>query len=217
MGEKGNKNMLHNFVYVSPEEYEPVRDDLISLIHDVQDYVRDEFTFQYRFVGSASRHMITKDLNSNIGYDFDVNIEPNDDYENYEPQEIRMILMNAINRFASKYGYENCSDGTKVLNIKTIDSYRSRIIHSCDFAIVYNCNDGRPQYIRHNKKTNNYTWEYRPKGFGLDMKEKWLKNNNLWGKVREYYLYKKNINDNPNKKSISIYAETINEMYSKYC
>ena len=215
MGEKGNKYMLHNFVYVSPEEYEPIRDELINLIHEVQNYVRDEFTFQYRFVGSASRHMITKDLNSNVGFDFDVNIEVNDDENNFEPEEIRTIIKNAFNRFALKYGYKNCSDGTKVLTIKTVDNIYSRITHSCDIAIIYECVDGRQQYIRHNKNTNNYTWEYRPKGFGLAKKEKWLKENNLWNEVRDYYLYKKNMNENPDKKSISIYAETINEMYIK--
>ena len=33
--------------------------------------------------------------------------------------------------------------------------------------------------------------------------------------VRKYYLYKKNINDNPNKHSRTIFAETIHEIWQK--
>lgn len=216
MGEKGNINMLHDFVYVSPKEYEPVKKELIKLIHEVQNYVRDEFTFKYCFVGSASRNMITRDQKSNIGYDFDVNIEVNDEDENYGPNEIRNILRNAFNNVAPRYGYGFCSDSTKVLRIKKVETIFSRILHSCDFAIVYNCSDGRQQYIRFNKEKQNYTWEYRPKGFGLETKEKWLKRNHYWNGVRKYYLYKKNTNEDPDKKSISLYAETVNELYEKY-
>lgn len=35
---------------------------------------RSDFTFQYTFIGSSSRNMITYDAKSNIGFDFDVNI-----------------------------------------------------------------------------------------------------------------------------------------------
>lgn len=213
MGEKGINNMIHDFVYVSPDETAPVRKELESLIHDVQNEVREYFTFQYQFVGSTSRNMITMDRKSNIGYDFDVYFEVNDDDEEYDAKEIRIILKNAIDKHAGKYGYAHCEDSTRVLRIKKIDHFGSRIIHSCEFAIVNDCGDGQQQYIRYNKNKNNYTWEYRQKGFGLEEKADWLKKNNLWQDVRDYYIDKKNYNQDPNKKSISLYAETINEMY----
>ena len=43
-----------------------------------------------------------------------------------------------------------------------------------------------------------------------------LKKNGYWGDVRERYLEKKNLNDDPDKHSRSIYAETINEIYRLY-
>ncbi len=89
-------------------------------------------------------------------------------------------------------------------------------MHSCDFAIVYNCEDGRQQYIRFNKDHNNYTWEYQGKGFKrLENKITWLMANGYWGELQDYYIYKKNCNNNPNKHSRSIFAESINEMYQK--
>lgn len=207
---------MHNFIYVTRAEAKPVRDELYEIINGVKNIVRDDFTFQFRPVGSCSRNMITYDTKSNIGFDFDFDLEINDDEENYEPAEIRHIMKNAIDRVAPKYGYNYCEDSTRVLTIKKVNTYASRIIHSCDFALVYNCGNEKQQYIRFNKKNGNYIWEYQGKGFeNLDKKIKWLKDNKYWTEFRRYYIYKKNINDNPDKHSRSILAESVNEMYQK--
>ena len=55
---------------------------------------------------SKSDHMITYDRKSNIGFDFDVNIEVNDYDENYEPKEIRTIIRKALDKVARQYGYD---------------------------------------------------------------------------------------------------------------
>jgi hypothetical protein len=179
--------------------------------------VRKYFTFQYRLIGSASRGMVTQDLKSNKGFDFDFNFYPNDDDEEYSPEEIRKVFYNAINRIAPKYGYGPCENHTKTLRIKIVDCMKSRIIHSCDFVIVFDCKDGRQQYIRYNNKTNKYSWEYQPKGYAkMEEKADWLKRNNHWPEMEDYYLYKKNSNIDPNKKSRSLYAESIKELCDKY-
>lgn len=206
---------MHDFIYVTKSEAKPVKNELIQIIHKVQDLVRDDFTFQYKPVGSCSRNMITYDIKSNIGFDFDFDLEINDD-ENYTPAEIRHIMKNAIGRVAPRYGYKHCEDSTRVLTIKKVNIFTSEIIHSCDFALVYNCGNGEQQYIRFNKKNNNYTWEFQGKGFkNLESKITWLKSNGYWGELQDYYIYKKNCNNNPNKHSRSIFAESINEMCKK--
>ena len=107
--------IMHNFEYVPKEEWEPIRDELFEIIHRLQDEVRDDFTFQYYFVGSSSRNMITYDRKSNVGFDFDVNIVVNDDDEQYSPKEIRTSIREAFNRFVREYGYDYCEDSTSVL------------------------------------------------------------------------------------------------------
>lgn len=207
---------MHDFRYVTKKQAQPIKDELYQILYMVQDLVRDNFTFSFTPIGSSSRNMITCDAKSNIGFDFDINIEVNDDNEDFEPKEIRTIIRTAIDRVAPRYGYKNCEDSTRVLTIKKVDTSHSRIIHSCDFAIVYNCGDGRQQYIRFNKDNDCYSWEYQGKGFvGLEKKMDWLKRENLWGELQDYYIYKKNCNDNPDKHSRSIFAESINEMCQK--
>ena len=207
---------MHDFRYVTKKQAQPIKDELYQILYMVQDLVRDNFTFSFTPIGSSSHNMITYDAKSNIGFDFDINIEVNDDNEDFEPKEIRTIIRTAIDRVAPRYRYKSCEDSTRVLTIKKVDTSHSRIIHSCDFAIVYNCTDGRQQYIRFNKDNNYYYWEYQGKGFvGLEKKMDWLKRENLWGELQDYYIYKKNCNDNPDKHSRSIFAESINEMCQK--
>lgn len=207
---------MHDFQYVTRAEAKPVRDELNKIICEVQERVRDDFTFQFKPVGSSSRNMITYDKKSNIGFDFDFDLEINDDEENYEPEEIRHIIKTAIDQVAPKYGYNHCEDSTRVLTIKKVNILTCQISYSCDFAIVYNCGDGSQQYIRFNKKNNNYTWEFQGKGFkDLDRKFKWLKSNGYFEDFKQYYIEKKNRNNNPHKHSRSIFAESVNEMYQK--
>ena len=208
---------MYDFVYVTKASAKPVKNELIQIIHEVQDIVREEyFTFQFRPVGSSSRNMITYDRKSNIGFDFDYDFEINDDDENYTPTEIHHIIKNAIDRVAPKYGYKTCEELTRVLRIKKVNIYTCRIIHSCDFAIVYNCGNGNKQYIRFNKNSQNCSWEYQGKGFkNFDKRFNWLKNSEYWEEFQQYYIDKKNQNNNPDKHSRSILAESVNEMYQK--
>ena len=206
---------MSDFRYVTKAEYSDAMDDLKSLIHKVQDEVRDEFTFRYDFIGSVSRHMVTMDFDSNVGYDFDVNLRINDDDENYSPEEIKRILKNAFDKFNRLFQYDHAEDSTRVLTIKVKDRQHSKILHSADFAVVYDCSDGRQQYIHFNKKQRSYTWQFQPKGYyELEERVALIKEHNLWQEVRDLYIDKKN-NNPMKKKSRALFAETINEVYQR--
>ena len=205
---------MYNFKYVTKKEIRPFRNELEELIHLVQNECRQEyFTFQYCFIGSVSRNMVTFDFKSNIGFDFDVNIEVNDDEQNFTPKKIKHILMQAFNTFSDRYNYDFCEDSTRVFTIKVKDRNNSRVLHSCDFAIVNNYGKNKQQYIRFNKSQNSYYWEEQSKGYcNISDKIAFCKDEGLWGYVRKLYLDKKNHNTNPNKKSRSVFAETVNEI-----
>jgi len=204
---------MYHYEYVEKNEYKPVKNALITMINEVQKNLEEEFTFNFTFIGSSERNMITRDFKQNIGYDFDVDIEVDDEDENFSPKDLKTKLMNKFNEVAISYLYESCEDNTQVFTIKVIDKKNSKIKHSCDFAIINDCNDGRRQYVRHSKKSNTYSWEFKKKGYyKIDEKIKWCKDNNLWQEVRDLYLDKKNNNTDINKLSSSIFSETLNEV-----
>ena len=207
---------MKDFKYVPKKEVKEEYLILSKIIKDLQIEVSEYFTFQYHFVGSYKDNLITYDEKSNTGFDFDVDLEINDEEENYTPFEIRNIVKKSLDKIVRKYGYDFCEDSTRVLTIKFKNIKKSKILHSCDFALVYYCKDGRKKYIRFNKSNNKYTWEFQGKGFdNLDDKKEWLKQEGLWKDFRDYYLYKKNINTDKNKKSCSIRAEAIKEICEK--
>ena len=105
---------MYHFEYVSKAEAAPVKKELIAIINAVQDLLRDHFTFRFDFIGSSARNMITQDVKSNIGFDFDVNIEVNYDGEEYTAKELREMLKAAFDRIVPSYGYSPAEQSTRV-------------------------------------------------------------------------------------------------------
>ena len=218
---------MNHFEYVSKSKYMPVKKELIKIINQVQDELREQFTFDYKFIGSSSRNMITYDTKTNKGYDFDINIEVNDFDEYYSAKELKEILINTFNQVIKlNYPYASCQNNTRVFTIKVYEenpcciniiALRSpKIEYSCDFAIVNTINDHQQKYIRFNKNTHEYSWQMQCTGYSLSKKEAYIKNNKLTNELRKIYLDKKNFNTNPNKKSRALYAEAVNELYNAH-
>lgn len=211
---------MPEFEYVSHREAQPIKNEIIALIHKVQDYVREYFTLDYRFVGSSSRNMITREKYGNNGFDFDVNLIPNV-YDEYTAAEISELLFEAIKQCMGKYDYTKIEDSTSVITIKVIDRHNSKIEHSCDFAIIRPLCDGREQFIRFYKQLGfspkyNYRWELRGGDYHIEDKLQWIEDNGLKNELRKQYLNNKNRNFDRNKKSRTIFAETVNNIYNQY-
>lgn len=210
---------MYHYEYVSVKEAAPYKEEIQSIIHKVQDLLRKKFTFSYNFIGSCARRMITCDYSTNKGFDFDVNLHINDDNEDYSAKEIKHEVMNAINMVAHPRGFEFCKDSTRVITLTKLSNIKNRIEYGCDFALVYDWQDNNgnrhQQYIRFQKEQGNYIWVTQSNGYYLEKKVQWIKENGLWQDVRDLYLIKKNYNDNPNKKSRSLYAEAVNEIAQK--
>ena len=166
---------MYHFKYVTKAEARKVREKLENLVHEIQDEVRDNFTFQYCFIGSSARNMITYDPATNIGFDFDVNLEVNYNEEQYLEKEIRQTLERAFQKVYGKYGYTHFENSKRVFTIKLYDSQKKKIIHSCDIAIVNNFIDEEgtagQEYIAFDKKSNSYSWQQQSKSFNLKEKE----------------------------------------------
>lgn len=210
---------MYDYRYVTKKEAAPFKKEIIKILHKVQKEVKKDFTFQFYPVGSSSRNMITCERNGNIGFDFDFNIEPNDPEGNYNPCEIRTIIFKALEKHYKKFGYTKIENSTRVITLKKVDRRNRKIEHSCDFAIICNCNNKEKktqQYIKLNKKQKRYCWENIDKGFCIEKKINWLKKHGYWNELRDSYIDMKNKNHDPDKHSRSILAESVNDMYQKY-
>lgn len=86
---------MYNFEYVDKSIWFPVKENVERILYEVQNLVHNKFTFNYKFIGSTSRNMVTCDYDSNCGFDFDVNVYINDDDNQYTAKEQKHIIMNA--------------------------------------------------------------------------------------------------------------------------
>lgn len=215
---------MNKYEFVPKSEYMPVRIELEKIIKKVQRLLHDEFTFQFKLVGSGGKHLITRKINGNKGFDFDYNIILNHRKSNegyyWKPKYAKETLINAFREVVKDTEYSDPENSTTSITIKVKDRKNSKIIHSCDFAVIYYPNDAEDnhyKYIRFNKPTH-YTWEIRNISKNIDDKLYWLKENvkNYWNILKEHYLNLKNINQDENKHSFQLYYETINNIYNKF-
>lgn len=209
---------MYHYEYVTKGTANEQKKEVVRIINEVQDEVRKEFTFQYFFIGSSSRNMITFDKTTNTGYDFDVDIVVNPSSGELSPKEIRGTLERAFQKISKKYGYNAFENSSRVFTIKALNPSRNKIEHSCDIAIVNkHANDNKNRkYIAFEKQGNSYCWEESSKPYEVEGKAECLRKSGRWGEVRKAYLKKKNENTDSRKHSRALYAETINEVYAKY-
>ena len=219
--------MPHDFRYISKHDtkVQEAYENLMQLLRKVHNDLRKTYTFQHRMVGSYARNMITYDERSNVGYDFDVNIYPNDDKEELSAKEIKLRFKEALDKYAKAHGFDYAEDSKRVLTIKVKDRKRARIVYSVDFAFVndYEDDEGyeRQRCILYKKARRSYTWEEQSDGFSeLPEKVAWIKENRLWSStLRPYYIKKKNANTDPSEHSRTVFAKAVNEICQKngYC
>ncbi|MBR0158212.1 MAG: hypothetical protein IJM24_03905 [Clostridia bacterium] len=208
------------YEYVSKTEYRPVREELEQIIRRAQKHLHDRgMTFQFRLIGSGGNHLITRVKGGNKGFDFDYNLILQDRGEDgYDAKDVKEKFMDAFKIALKGTKYKAPEDSTSVLTIKVVDTAHSRIVHSCDFAIIYYPESGMEGEYKYllNHKDGRYSFETRTESKGLEQKLKAIKDySGGWNLVRDEYLIVKNNNRDPDKRSCVLYIEAVNNVYNR--
>ncbi len=223
-------NKMYEYEYVSKKQYQPVREELEDIIKKVQDLVRDTFTFQFKLVGSGGRHLITRIKDGNQGFDFDYNLilnPPKEANKIWNAKFARTTIKAALEEAIKNTKYNKVSDTKSGITIKVVDHKNSKILHSCDFSVVYypdieddgsKNSDNFYKYARFDKSTSNITWEIRNNSRNYDDKLEWLQDNlpNYWVIIKEEYLLVKNSNKDENKHSFQLYLEAVCNIFNQF-
>lgn len=209
------------FEYVSKTEYQPVREELEGIINRVQKEMRTKYntSFQFRLIGSGKRHLITRVVDGNGGYDFDYNlILPTPEEGYYLAGVVKRQFMESFKNALKGTKYSNPQDSTSAITIKVVDKKNKRIEHSCDFAIIYYDEDSVENgyyYLRNNKNQGNYSFEPRILSRNFEKKlSEILEYRNGWNWIREEYLKLKNRNHDINKRSFVLYLEAVSNVFN---
>ncbi len=210
------------YEYVPKSEYAPVRKELEEIIKRVQVEMRKKYglTFQFRLIGSGKRHLVTRIRGGNSGYDFDYNlIIQRWGTMPQKAKSVKQRFMDAFKNALRGTKYSSPKDSTSAMTIKDVNKKQKEVRHSCDFAIVYYEDDGVNDgycYLRNDKEQGKYEFAFR--SINSDIMEKMQDicgECDGWGRIREEYLYLKNINEGNGKHSFSIYSEAVNNVYNQ--
>ena len=215
---------MAKYEYVNKSEYRPVREELENIIRRTQKILRKNktgITFRYELIGSGSKHLITRIKGGNKGFDFDYNLILNcKPGYHWLPDYARKNITKAIGEAVKGTRFSNPQNSSVAITIKVKDTKYSRILYSCDFAVIYypDENSNEHKYVYLDKSNGKYTWEIREYTKDYHIKLDWLKKNvhDYWERIKEEYLKLKDNNKDPNKRSFQLFYETISNIYNKY-
>ena len=213
---------MKEYEYVTKKEYSPVRKEIEEeILKKVHKFLKKKYgiTFQHKLIGSGRRHLITRLVGGNTGFDFDYNLILENVEEEYSPKEFKEKFIEAFNEAIKGTYYNNAENSTSAITIKVVDRINKRIVHSCDFAIIYYISDNEDdgyKYIRNNKN-GKYTFEIRKVSTNLKAKIDKIESywNNGWNIIRDEYLTVKKSNNDVDKHSFVLFLEAVNNVYNQ--
>lgn len=208
------------YEFVPKSELNPVKDQVEGVINMLQDSMRVfGVTFTFKLVGSGGKNLVTRVVNGNTGFDFDYNLGIQKDGD-LSAKDLRLKVKRELEKLLQGTGYSTVSSGKQSMTFKFIDHDNSRIVHSCDFALVNDyvdeAGDSIQEILIWQREDDTYIWNKRPYAKNHSDKLSNLKANGLWQEVKDEYLKIKNNNQDKEKKSFSLFFEAINNVYNRY-
>ena len=209
-----DKDFLHSMRSVCSD----IVNQLVQIINN-----QDFLTVKAHLIGSGAKNLITQNENEDIDLDYNlVIININSSWDINDCKQIKEYVKKKFNDVLKNSGLGACSDSKSCLSTKKlhfIEDYQTKF--SIDLAIVYEDKYGNWRRLIH-KKTgivflDEWIWNISRNSKELTKKVKWIKDNNLWSKLRNAYLNKKNMylrrgdNEHP---SFICYIEAVNEIYN---
>jgi len=206
------------WIYVNRQDYMPDRMRMEGIINKVHVILRPKgLTFQSQLIGSGNRNMVTTQIGSNTGYDFDYNLELQYVPKDCSAKQIKDLIRDAFREALAGSKYNDPEDSTSVLTIKLTDTKKKIIVHSFDFAIIYHDDEGNVHYLHHDKNRGSYGFQNR--GYRFDEREYVQEIKDFyvdgWGLIRDEYLKLKNSNGDSTKHSYNLYVEAVKNVHNQ--
>mgnify|MGYP004650614361 FL=1 len=184
----------------------------MKILNEVQDLLREYFTFDIRLIGSGDKRLVTQ--NGDEPFDLDYNLFIKRDKQDLidDPKKIKQLFRNAFKKVLTENlkPYNHVEDSTSVVTVTVFDK-SCNVRFKFDVAILVDGDDGYAYKLVKNEQY--YIWNRMP--YSKDYAEKYLaiKRNNLYPDFKKRYLTLKNmhLSRQDNLKSFSIFLETLNE------
>lgn len=198
------------FRYVNKNEYIKTKSNINSLIQSIAKEIKNELTFNYKYIGPSTYNMITINESKYIGYEFNILITLNKN--DLKEEDIINIFINAINKYKNLYDIDDLIITSNGITLKLIDNNYLALKHTLDIEIGI-INNNELEIMK--KKKGFYVYSKETKG-NKSLTEKYDLLIQCGLKEFIKYQYLKRKNNYPNKKAILIFSETIAAIYHEF-
>lgn len=201
--------------YALQDEVKELSEWCLNILHEMQNEMRDYFTFDIRLIGSGEKRLVTQ--NEEECFDLDYNLILQRDKQELldNPKKIKDLFVARFNKVLERYvrDYSHVSDSSSVITIRIIHDNRLRF--SFDVAIIVEGDDGFFYRLTNDKNSKRYIWNKVKNSNNYFERFQQVKKKGLFPQFKERYLELKNMHlrQQDDVKSFSIFLETLNEFY----
>ncbi len=190
----------------------------LQILHDVQQDVKPYFTFDIRLIGSGEKKLVLKNGQGVFDLDYNIIIKRDKQEIINNPEQIKKIFIGSFNRILKNYvnGFlkfdeRNVQNSTSVITI--ILENKNHLAFSFDVAILFDCDNGYTYRLVYDKRSQRYIWNQIKGSKDYYYKYERIKANGQFPQFKDRYIELKNMHlkRNNNRKSFSIFLETLNE------
>ena len=185
----------------------------LDIIHNVQRYLKEYFTFDIRLVGSGEKRLVTIDSNGLFDLDYNLIIQRDKQDLINDPKAIKNLFIQAFKLELNKAvkGFNYVCDSKSVVKNEIV--YDNRLQFKFDVAIMVKADNDSYYKLVNDKRSGNYIWNQIKDSKNYVERFLAIKHAGLFEQFKDRYLELKNIHSRrgDDVQSFSIFLETLND------
>ena len=189
-----------------------------DVLHDVQRDIKSYFTFDIRLIGSGEKRLVLQNGNGTFDLDYNLIIKKDKQDMINNPEQIKNIFIDSFNNVLQgyinnfqKFDKRSVKNSTSVITVNLENN--NKVVFSFDVAILVECDNGFTYRLIYDKKSHRYIWNVIRGSKDYYHRFAQIKNNGQFTQFKSRYIELKNMHlqRNDDRKSFSVFLETLNE------
>lgn len=189
-----------------------------DVLHDVQRDIKSYFTFDIRLIGSGEKRLVLQNGNGSFDLDYNLIIKKDKQDMINNPEQIKKIFIASFNNILKRYiknfqkfDERSVKNSTSVITVNLKNN--NDVDFSFDVAILVECDNGFTYRLIYDKKSQRYIWNEIRGSKDYYQRFAQIKNNGQFAQFKSRYIELKNMHlqRNDDRKSFSVFLETLNE------
>ncbi len=216
---------MAKYEFIHKSEYKKYSKELWDSIRWLQNQFRPFLKFDPKLIGSTRYRLVTK-LGNESEFDFDISLIITKNKNKWDENKIRNTIFSKLQKYAGNHKnfHNNIDNDSKSMKLKYMINKNkdSNPIFKIEIAIFMKI-ENEWNILKFNKKENLCIWNNENVEDIYELQQEFTKIKKMgkWQEFKDLFLEKKNhhhhhTQNNEKPTTLSIYKETVKELYDKY-